>query len=199
MAERARPSPEYVKAKHAEIAKRYAAARSHAKTPRTLASIRAAELTRLYEYRYGRMTLPSDDMGTQAARVMCHHLAHLRYAERRISEWLGIFAPWWDIGSRERLLVDCVEKPIRFKAQTVAWRLRVTAAERTALKLRTIGAIDESPEQRQAKQRIAKRIRDRARRAAAGAKPRAQSLTRQQPWIAAGLSRASWYRRQSKA
>ena len=39
------------------------------------------------------------------------------------------------------------------------------------------------------------RERDRARRAAKGATPRAQSLSQRKPWEVDGVSRAQWYRR----
>jgi hypothetical protein len=88
--------------------------------------------------------------------------------------------------------------PIRWRADTIAARLKVTAAERKRLRLTTIGAIDKTKAERQAERKERKRAADRTRRRARGAQPRAdylaQSLSRVRPWVALGMSRASWYR-----
>ena len=69
--------------------------------------------------------------------------------------------------------------------------LRVTREE--ARQLRGWGCIDPaSPEER----READRLRKRTERAAKGATPREQSKSVVKPWEAAGMSRATWYRRQ---
>jgi hypothetical protein len=77
--------------------------------------------------------------------------------------------------------------------------LDVTMAERTALSLRTIGAVDCSREGRKVVAMQHKKEADRARaaakRAAAGARPHAQSYAAVKPWEAFGESRAAFYRR----
>jgi hypothetical protein len=131
-------------------------------------------------------------------KCMVHHLGRLRDAPRRIGNWCARYAPWLGLESHERLIRDTQERPLRWKADRLAWKLRVTAAERTTLKLRTIGAIDMTAQQRaeQRKRRNAERMR--ALRKAQNATPRAiyeaQSLSRTKPWEAAGVSRRTWYR-----
>lgn len=81
--------------------------------------------------------------------------------------------------------------------------LDVTAEERWACSIRTIGAVDETLEQRQARRkdelRVYERDRSRRRRTARGAIQRpiyeARSAARSKPWEALGISRATWYRR----
>lgn len=196
-----RPPAAVVAARKREIAAKYAHANRKKFGPLTLAAIRASELTRLYKARYPSQQLPCDDDGEIAARVMVNHLARLRDAPRRISRWLDHWAPWLDLQSHERLMGQALDRPLRFKADKIAWKLRVTADERTMLGLRTIGAIDQTAEQRRAAARDRRRERDRARRRAKGAKPRAEyetgSINREKPWLASGISRRTWYNRQA--
>lgn len=192
-----RPSPALIAARKREIAKRYAR-KDKRSIPLTFAAVRLSELNRLYQYRHGR-ELPATDDGLQAARLAVHHIGRLRDAARRIGSWLDYWTPWLDLASRERLIRDATEHPLRWRADKIAWKLRVTAGERQALNLRTIGAIDETRAERQAKARILKRERDQARRRAQGVKPRADyernAIAKQAPWEAVGISRATWYRR----
>ncbi len=79
--------------------------------------------------------------------------------------------------------------------------LQVTAAEREAFRLRTIDAIDECREARQARLTTERRARDAERkRAQRGCVPRAlyeaASLTATAPWKAEGVCRRTWERRQ---
>jgi hypothetical protein len=88
-----------------------------------------------------------------------------------------------------------------FHSMAVARMLDVTAEERWACDIRTIGAVDETPEQQAARRREERRDyeRERSRRRRAGAIPRAvyeaQSLSRTEPWKALGISRSTWFRR----
>jgi hypothetical protein len=105
-------------------------------------------------------------------------------------------------------------------AKTVGRLLEVTAKERWACDIRTMEAIDETPEERRADREQRKRQRDlkrrqdadeRARererersrlakqrkRRAQGARPHAQSLSRTRPWKAQGISRRTWERRRA--
>lgn len=193
-----RPSPEVVAARKREVARRYAQEKAKKLGPLTLAAIRASELTRLYQARYPSGILPADDDGEMLARIMVNHLAKLRDAPRRISRWLDRWVPWLTLAEHEHMLSDAIEHPLRYRAEKLAWKLRVTATERDNLAIRTIGAYDQSAEQRAASAKARRLERDRQRRRAKGAKPRAeyeaQSATRTRPWEAAGMSRRTWYR-----
>jgi hypothetical protein len=59
----------------------------------------------------------------------------------------------------------------------------------------TIRPCDQTPEQAAAARRKHKRKTERARRLAAGATPRKQSLSRTKPWEAEGICRRTWERR----
>jgi hypothetical protein len=86
---------------------------------------------------------------------------------------------------------------------TVAKLLDVTTEERLLLDIRTIAAVDETPEQSKDRLTEDRRTRDRERkrraRAADGAVQRPQyeatTITKAQPWAALGMSRRTWYRK----
>lgn len=195
--ENIRPSPEVLARRKAEIAARYRAKSKQAalaKKPRALAAIRMSELTRLYDHRHGPRLLPEDDVGLLCAKVMVHHIGALRDAPRRISDWLACCAPWLSLASRERLIRDATERPIRWSADKLAWKLRVTAAERTNLDLRTIGCIDMTKEQRAAQAKERRRQRDRIRYRTQSREEYLHAVRTPKPWTRLGMSRAAWYR-----
>lgn len=202
---RSRPSPEQIAVARREIAKRYShkAKLKSPKRSRSLAAWRVAELTRLFDHRYGKVLLPATEEGELCARVMVHHLGGLQDAASRIRSWFQTCTPWLGLASRERLIRDATERRIHWKADKLAWKLKVTAAEREALNLRTIGAIDQSREQRASIQAERKRQRERERRRSHGARAQAEylanSISRAKPWELVGISRAEWYRRRRKA
>lgn len=100
--------------------------------------------------------------------------------------------------------IEAIDKPRMEKADALAAALMVTEVERSRLHLRTIGAhdVDKRERARRRKERKRKRAKERAARVRAehGAMSRAEylaanSVSRTKPWEAAGVSRATWYRR----
>lgn len=181
-------------AQHREIRKRYAR-----KQPPSLGALRIKDLSRLFRARYGTEQ-PDDDDGRDNVRIMAHHLAMLAGdPRRRVTSWVQMHAPWLSIRELDRLLAEVVTRPRRWKAQRLAWRLRLTEADRKTLQITTIGSIDvgtaDRLKARQERNRIAKLLARRAK----GVKPRAQylatSINAAKPWQTAGISRATWYRR----
>ena len=185
------------RAERKAIAQRY---RKRGRTPAPMAALRVAELTRLLVARYGEF-LPDDDAGRDDAALVCHHLARRSggKAPQRIASWLEQRTPWMAADERAALADKVLANPLRWKADTLAARLRLTAAERARHSIRTIGAIDESAADRAEARRIKKQMGKQEARRTAGAIPRgefeAASTQRQQPWQALGISRRTWYRR----
>jgi len=161
-----------------------------------LAVLRVPEIDRLFIYRYGAhntYVLPDDDAGRDDAFIMCCHLARCPNAPASIrARWLSMRTPWMSEIERKRMLARPV---LTFRADTLASRLGVTYAVRQELGLHTIGALDMTKAEREAARKLRARERESARRRARGAKPQAESLSRTKPWEAAGMSRATWYRR----
>lgn len=169
------------------------------KMPRPLVGLRLRDLNILLTARYGE-ELPNDDAGRDDARIVCHHLA--QYADgnpaRRIASWVRLRAPWMTVGELEALTVECLTKPQRWRADKLAWRLRLTEQDRVILRITTIGAIDCGKAQRTRRRQQQARAAKEAKRRAAGAQPRteyeATSISRAKPWQQLGMSRATWYR-----
>jgi hypothetical protein len=187
-----------IEAQRAEIARRYK--RKKRARPVSIAALRIAELNRLFRARYGA-TLPEDDCGRDEALVMAHHIARRTSNDgRKIAAWLELHAPWMQPTDIAALVTRVLRKPSGWRADKLAARLNLTAAERRRLRITTIGAVDMDKTERQAARRERKRKAEAARRRALGKRPRqeyeANSISRARPWTAIGMSRATWYRRE---
>jgi hypothetical protein len=184
-----RPSPEQVAARKYEIAKRYARKRAKlGKRSRGLAAFRLSELTRLLDDRFGEgVELEACDTSYGLVRIVVHHLGALPDAPRRITRWCATYAPWISPRDLERLISEVIACPIKWSADKLGWKLRLSDADRSRLKIRTIGAFDCTKSQR-----IARRKRNQARYDAAR-RPRKREPVGK-PWVAMGISRATYYR-----
>jgi len=192
--------------KHAEVARRYAWAKKRY-PPVSRAVIigrrRLAELERLFRTRYGN-TLPDDDAGHDDLLIAAHTIAHLSgNVAARIISWAAIWAPWMPPDNRRRLSEQVLSRPMKFRADPLAWRLALTYAERQRLNITTIGAADVSKAERVRLRESRKVDAKRERRRLAGVEPRAEyqanSLTRTKPWEAENTSRRTWERRRKRA
>jgi hypothetical protein len=189
------PDAQKVKAKLAEIASRYRRRRK----PVSLAALRVGDLKALYRARYGS-SLPDDDAGRDDLKLMAHHLAAMSgNVQKRVAAFVDAWAPWLPVAELKALQVEMITSPQRWRADKLAWRLRLIEADRALLKITTIGAIDMGKAERTKRRIDRARKREQERRAAKGAKPRAEyvasSLASAQPWTAEGISRRTWYRR----
>jgi hypothetical protein len=164
-----------------------------------IVTLRMAELFRVFSHVYGGAQLPDDDAGRDDLRLAFQSLSTSSKAAERMDSVARSWAPWMPANELASLIDDTVANPRRFKADTVAARLGITAELRTLLSLRTIGAIDKPVEQRRKERREMQRLAKQHKRRAAGALPIEQARMNRagrKPWLAAGVSRATWYRRQ---
>jgi hypothetical protein len=160
-----------------------------------------AELFRVFVHRYGGAPLPDDDAGRDDLKLAFQVLSTTHDAARRMGSVALIWAPWMPAAELAALVDDVAAHPRRFKADTVAERLGITAAIRAELNLRTIGAIDFPIEQRRKHRREMQRLAREQKRRAAGILPIAQARAlraSRKPWIAAGVSRSTWYRHRNE-
>jgi hypothetical protein len=95
-----------------------------------------------------------------------------------------------------KLLAERAGKPVLFpmKPDTIGRKLGITPPIRNACYAWNLGTYGGSPQDRRQASRERDKLRNRANREAAGAKPRNQSLSQTKPWDAMGISRSSWYR-----
>lgn len=165
-----------------------------------LVTLRLNDLAKLFRGRYGHV-LPDDDAGRDDLMVAVNHLACLPHPQKPIENWIEIWAPWLTVKERKAIMADALVCPTRWKADALAWRLRLTAVDRAALGITTIGAIDENKAARKKRRRQQAKKRMAAYRRAKGAISRKayenQSLEATTPWIEEGISRATWFRRRA--
>jgi hypothetical protein len=183
------------------IARRYERKFPKQRGPLLLASLRIAQLRRLFRARY-RYELPNDNIGREHARAMAHHLAQRPGDPRhQIEKFLEVWAPWMLPAEVQDLIVTVLRMPLKFSADRLATLLALTEVERARLRITTIGAIDLTKAERKARRSKRDRERHREKRRAQGAKPRteyeAYSISRRKPWEVIGISRATWYRKHS--
>lgn len=189
------------RAKLNEIDRRYRRAKVRRRAPVSIAALRVRDLSRLFAARHGH-TLPNDAAGRLAVELLAHHLGALTSADprKRIMNMIELRAPWLPIGEANALMVEAITKPKRWRADKLAWKLRLIEIDRSALRITTIGAIDAGKAQRTASRRERNRLAKEAKRRAKGMLPRhsyeAAAIARTKPWIAAGISRRTWYRHQ---
>jgi hypothetical protein len=123
------------------------------------------EMERLFACRYGRL-LPDDDTGRDDLIVMAHHIAFLRGdVIKHIVGWARAWAPWMPSTEAERLAERVAAEPRRWTADALAWRLRLSMAERMELRITTIGAFDVSKAEREVQRKQRRKEAERARRA----------------------------------
>jgi hypothetical protein len=85
------------------------------------------------------------------------------------------------------------------KPETVARQIGLTAEQRERNQLWTLPPVDLSKEQIAERKRQRDRERKRRARRRAGQQARGEYLAQfDKPWIAAGVSRATWFRRKAK-
>jgi hypothetical protein len=166
-----------------------------------MSTLRTAELDRLFTHRYRGNILPDDDAGRGDVRFMLHTLGRRSDPMQRIEAWLAQRAPWFVGDERDRLVEAVMDNPLRWRADTLGKMLGLTTADRTMLKIHTIGPIDSTAAERKEARRLADVERKRQIRRTAGKPLRADrnrnSVNSQAPWKAQGISRRTWFRRRA--
>ena len=162
-----RPAPAVIKAKLAEIKRRYSRRhRHHRRTKAQMSTLRISELNRLFAARYGEQ-LPDNPEGRRMVTIAAHHLVHLVGSpQKRLMDWCSLRAPWMTVADIESILTEVVTHPRSWKADSLAWLLKLTYADRQALKIGTIGAIDCNRTQRAALRKAKDKLRKRTYRSA---------------------------------
>lgn len=166
-----------------------------------LVALRLADLSILFRSRYGS-ELPDDDAGRDDIKLAVDHLAALPHPARAITAWLETWAPWLRLSEHRQIISDGIANQRNWKADALAWRLRLGAEERRLLGITTIGAIDLGRAARTKLRRDRHKKLEAAKRRAAGVKLRKDyesgSVERSKPWQVEGISRRTWYRRRKR-
>ena len=167
--------------------------------------LRYGAFIRLFQSRYGT-ELPDDDAGQEDIWLLVQNVSMaVSGAEKKMRHVIEIWAPWMKQEDAEAMMEFASRLPHFEKCPTseeLGQRLRVTNAERNALKLWPFKPMDISADELEAqrKARINERRRMRAR--ANGVRSReaylAELRSRPKPWDAEGVSQRQWQRRQNK-
>ena len=160
--------------------------------------VRPRELERVFRDRYGAI-LPDDDAGRDDLFVMANHLAHFDAPDQRIISWVRQWAPWYGDDETAALTEAVIAKPLKWTADRLAKRLGLDLATRTRLAITTIGAVDCGKAKRAKLRTKRNNEAKRVHRAQAGAVPHAASVEQAKPWLALGISRPTYFRRQKAA
>jgi hypothetical protein len=162
-----RPTPGQVAALKWEIKRRYSRKSKVGKRGRPMAAIRIAELSRwLADATGAGAELEPCQWSEGIARIFVHHFVVLSDGNRRASEWLATYCPWIERRDREHMITEANHCPLKWSADKLAWKIRLTDGKRSELKITTIGAVDCNADQRRERRRKAKAEREKQRRAA---------------------------------
>lgn len=160
---RVRPSLELVQARKAEIRQRYRRRSSKAHTAPQIAALRLADLAKLFHARYGHV-LPDDDAGRDDLQIALAHLATLSRARHRMVQYCALWAPWLTMQQASTMMAEAFSAQQTWTADQLAWRLRLTMADRTTLGITTIGAVDYGKTARTRLRKAKAQAREKARR-----------------------------------
>jgi hypothetical protein len=161
-----RPSPDLIAARKWEIKRRYSRKAKVGKRTRSMAAIRLAELTRWLEDTFGAgVELDPSNDSIAIARLFAHHMAGLPDMPRRVKAWIDRYTPWLSLASQEVLISEVAQCPLKWSADVLGWKIKLTDEQRSRLKIRTIGAAGINNEQRAAKRKADNAARQRALRA----------------------------------
>lgn len=161
-----RPSPDLIAARQWEIKRRYANHAKVGKRTRSMAAIRISELTRWLADTIGAGTeLEPSQWSEGIARIFVHHFIGLADGNRRAAEWMATYCPWISTRDREYMITEANHCPLKWSADKLAWKIRLTEAKRSELKITTIGAVDCNQDQRKAKRKAKQAELQRALRA----------------------------------
>jgi hypothetical protein len=161
--------------------------------------LRLGDIRKLLHYRYGP-TLPDDDAGREDLIELLKPVSLGIEADKRMRNQIDLWAPW---ATDAEAIIDHVARlPIWYrksKAEAIGQRFRLTNAERERYRLWTMAPVDmtaeDLAEQRKAKHRARQKRYRTGKRKQTRPNYLAKSLTKNQPWLALGISRRTWYRR----
>jgi hypothetical protein len=168
----------------------------------TLRCLRYGALVKLLRLRCGQQ-LPDDDAGREYLwELMCIASLASRAADKKLAHVLELWAPWMDAEEAEMMVehiqaLTVTERNIT--PEDLGRRLRLTNAEREACGFWTAHPVDMSAEDLKEFKKAKRRTRMSARRAKKGGLSRAAYLVKckatPKPWVALGMSRATYFRR----
>jgi hypothetical protein len=169
--------------------------------------IRLGHVSKLLLDRYG-VELPDDDAGTEDLRILLHVKANANRPEQRekvLLNTIALWAPWMPDDKARQTAAEIALKPLKVTSDWLGRELNVDCATRDRLGIWQIGAIDLDMEARKERRKERRRQQDRERKKRSR-RSRADYLAdiargskkSTKPWVSLGISRATYFRRQSQ-
>jgi hypothetical protein len=162
-----------------------------------LRRIRLGNLRSLFRARWGAI-LPDDDAGRGDLLEMLICISLGENASLKMAHAIEVWAPWMPRAEGAELIDHVSRMPSqdrKVSPGTLGQRLRVTNRERERLGLWTIAPFDMTAEQMAEQRKAKKKARDSRRSKKSRGEFIEGSLSRLKPWLAAGISRSTYYRR----
>jgi hypothetical protein len=166
-----------------------------------IGKIRIGSLNKLFAYRYGggrcEWQFPDDDAGIEDLKILLHHY---RFTfPHKLPKIVKLRAPWAD---SDKVLEEISAYPKLWKSERLGQILNFTGEEWRRLRIR-IAPVDMTKEERRYYSNVLAEGKRLKKRRMEGMTTRdeylaANSLSRDEPWVAEGISRATWFRRQKK-
>jgi hypothetical protein len=174
--------------------------RRRSKKKARFANLRLSSIEKLIKGRHGG-PCDTDDAEIYLEAALPYLVDQANYYGRPVSSlaWAQQWTPalvedrghsWFNEAETEAAM-----HPKYLSSDQLAKLLQVTSDEVRRYGLNTLGSVDRPKKQRKQDRKAKDREYQRQKRLDAGATPRDQSLTTQKPWEIAGVSRATWYRR----
>jgi hypothetical protein len=163
--------------------------------------VAVGDLCSVFKVRYAdaySWHFPDDDAGREDLMILAHHYAGNLAALPRI---VRRRAPWADADAVE---AEVSSNPRRYSPMELGRLLNFTGAEWRARRTRMIAPVDMSKAERIEFSSKLYNAHRRIKRRCAGMQSRKQYLTensasRERPWEAEGIHKATWYRRRKRA
>ena len=165
--------------------------------------LRIGDLNKLFAHRYGGPSrpldwqFPEDDAGLEDLKVLIHHYHWTN--PLKMPRIIKLRAPWADA---EAIICEVESYEKKWRSATLGRELNLAGVEWRKLRPRTIAPVDMSKEERHDYSRILSNGQRRKKRRMEGMRPRKEyefkSLSQTKPWVAEGISRATWYRRRTQ-
>jgi hypothetical protein len=164
--------------------------------------LRYGAIIRLIRHRY-KIEIPNDDAGRPDLwELMCNLSLHptASVAELKMRHALAVWTPWMDADEVEIYIEHVNRLPIYERTPTarkLGENMLLSNADRERLKLWAIKPYDMTDAELEAQRKTKINERRRAKRQARK-DYQAASLNTLKPWHSDGISRATWYRRNSE-
>ena len=159
-------------------------------------------LDKLFSLRYGnglgdrRWQFPDDDAGLPDLKIFLHHMK-----PPTLPRTIARYAPWADA---EAIIQEIEACPKRYTAKTLGRLLNLTGFEWRQYGIRTITPVDMTEAEMKNFIRIRRNGKQRLKRRLKRMQTREQylashTLSKDEPWVAENISKATWYRRRKNS